>query len=100
HTRSYGDWSSDVCSSDLLTFGSANITGLAAEGFFLYTMDTANVLRVIDTSGDVMVARGSVSLSAGGGKLFIGNGTAYVAAANYRSEERRVGKECRVRGRR
>jgi hypothetical protein len=63
--------------------GSATTTGLATESFFLYTMDTANVLRVIDTSGDVMVSRGSLGLSAGGGKLSVGNGTAYVPAANY-----------------
>jgi hypothetical protein len=66
-----------------LTLGSASITGLANEGLFLYTMDTANNLRVIDISGDIMVSRGSLTLSAGGGKLFVGNGIAYVAAANY-----------------
>ena len=65
-----------------LTLGSGNITGIASEGFLLYSMDTANTLRVIDVSPGYMTARGSLAMPAGGGKLFVGNGIAYVAAGN------------------
>lgn len=65
-----------------LPLGSAAITDLANEGFFLYTMDSANTLRVIDLSGDVMATRGSVILPNGGGKLFVGGGIGYIAATS------------------
>jgi hypothetical protein len=66
-----------------LQLGGANITGLASEGFFLYAMDTANVLRALDISSGIMVARGSLTLSNGGGKLFVGGGIAYVPAEGF-----------------
>src|SRR5207248_4186272 len=62
HTRSYGDWSSDVCSSDL----AADQRNVAA--------DEARA------AATTLIGRGAV-LSGGA-----------------RSEERRVGKECRSRG--
>jgi hypothetical protein len=57
-----------------------DITGLAREGSFLYTMDSALRLRALDLSGGLMVARGSLVMPAGGGKLFVGGGIAYAAA--------------------
>src|SRR5207248_4555371 len=62
HTRSYGDWSSDVCSSDL--FFGVDVTALPA-----------GTPGVID-----------------------GTTLGYPVASLKRSEERRVGKECRSRG--
>src|SRR2546426_7504803 len=70
HTRLQGDWSSDVCSSDLgpmhcSTCSSENVSCPAGTGVW-----------VVKT----LVAR-----------------TRRTASANERSEERRVGKECRSR---
>ena len=38
-----------------LTVGSNNITGLALDGSFLYTLDSGNTLQVIDISNPLMV---------------------------------------------
>src|SRR5207248_7768245 len=65
HTRSYGDWSSDVCSSDLEMFG----------------RDVRDEERRSDGEPADVAAR----------KKVVGGG------AFLRSEERRVGKECRSR---
>jgi hypothetical protein len=78
-------------SFDLLAGGSlqtlplsgGTITGLAHEGTMLYTMDSNNTLRAIDISGLQMVPRGSLTLTYGGGQLFVGNGIAYVPAASF-----------------
>jgi hypothetical protein len=83
----------DVISYDLLTgeqyqdlVVSANpITGLAADGSFLYTMDTHFALHVVDVSGSFMANRGSLTLANGGGQVSVGNGIAYVAATNLNS---------------
>src|SRR5207248_3911664 len=61
HTRSYGDWSSDVCSSDLASC----VTSFAFSSSFMYFMATPK--------------------------------TNSRSRAENRSEERRVGKECRSR---
>src|SRR5437867_4860929 len=69
HTRSYGDWSSDVCSSDLdLKQGDAVIIG--------------DNTQIANAPASVAPPFGPV--------LFGGRGGG-------RSEERRVGKECRAR---
>src|SRR5207248_6281235 len=62
HTRSYGDWSSDVCSSDLRHL----------------RLDRARVAEVVGGAGAARVERARTE-------------------ALERSEERRVGKECRSR---
>jgi hypothetical protein len=75
----------DLLTGDFLQsvqLGSAGITGLASEGFFLYAMDSASTLWVIDATGDAMVARGSLALASAGGQLFVGDSIAYVAAFN------------------
>jgi membrane-associated phospholipid phosphatase len=61
-----------------------SITDVTHEGDELYTVDFGNRLRVFGTAGAAMVPRGSLVLPSGGGKLFVGNGIAYVAAANNR----------------
>src|SRR5438094_10396685 len=65
HTRSYGDWSSDVCSSDL------------EAGF-------KAILAKDPKNAPALFGRGLVAALAGD-------------KAGLRSEERRVGKECRCR---
>ena len=62
-----------------LPLGSAAITGIAREGTYLYTMDANRNLRAIDLGGVEMLAKGSLQLPDGGGKLFVGNGIAYAA---------------------
>src|SRR5437867_12996902 len=66
HTRSYGDWSSDVCSSDLKTCGLGHRRACALRG-------------------------------AGEGRLGATARAWPRQALRQRSEERRVGKECRAR---
>src|SRR5947207_5662766 len=61
HTRSLCDWSSDVCSSDLLGIG--EVDALLPQAFF---EETGFLLQILND-------------------------------AQLRSEERRVGKECRSR---
>src|SRR5258706_9693110 len=83
HTRLVSDWSSDVCSSDLL--GVVQDDHVAAG---LHVVEQALVVgpeivadRVRARAGHDRVVRGEI----GGGQLAL------------RSEERRVGKECRSR---
>src|SRR5947209_19365302 len=64
HTRYWRDWSSDVCSSDLMS------TGRWSSG---YLNDQRPVLIAVDGAADALL--------------------------EMRSEERRVGKECRSRWR-
>src|SRR5437763_5766305 len=76
HTRYIGDWSSDVCSSDLWP----SCTSTFARSFFQGTLlkDRANVLVQL---GQVQAAR-----------------VMKFTSVKERSEERRVGKECRTQG--
>src|SRR5204862_3607156 len=73
HTRSLRDWSSDVCSSDLDAGNSLMVIEHHLE-----------VIRTADWILDLGPEAGDR-----GGK---------VVGAGSRSEERRVGKECRTRG--
>src|SRR5690554_7299069 len=82
HTRCGRDWSSDVCSSDLNIPNNDYKTSLqVAKGAYVVSKDEGN----IDV---VLVANGSeVATLFEGAKLL----------RDKRSEERRVGKECRSR---
>src|SRR5688500_19817888 len=87
HTRLQGDWSSDVCSSDLKQIVSA----LDAAGF-------THLVWIPDTH------LGTWEAALGESKLKLirvcREGEAIGVAIGLRSEERRVGKECRLRWRR
>src|SRR5256885_10778375 len=82
HTRLQGDWSSDVCSSDLDMASVEKKHGHMSQGLdadpYLAAVRRA-VVREVETSGRSNQVRG-------------GEGVSYT-----RSEERRVGKECRSR---
>src|SRR5256885_7317077 len=83
HTRLQGDWSSDVCSSDLIPvqpdLSVAGHPEVFAVGDIAWITDTK--------TGKVLPQLGSVALESGH------HGGENIA----RSEERRVGKECRSR---
>src|SRR5690606_40545486 len=86
HTRFSRDWSSDVCSSDLLNI----------EGDRLEVMEEG---RVNVLTGNVSVVQGPNLLRSGKMTVYFNQGSSPGAApgSNIRSEERRVGKECRSR---
>src|SRR5256885_10872738 len=81
HTRLQGDWSSDVCSSDLAAdvLVMASLAQVASQYVFL--LFGANGIGSNATSSWVLL----------GGIIWI------VLMTAIRSEERRVGKECRSR---
>src|SRR3546814_16068012 len=88
------DWSSDVCSSDLETYGALDIAfanaGIIGDmgGIFDFDPDAwAETLRVNLIGPALMVKH------AGKAMVDQGRGGAIVLTAS-RSEERRVGKEC------
>src|SRR5207248_8785661 len=89
HTRSYGDWSSDVCSSDLLLSDRAvhRVIGLRQETARVHHPEAAPLpLRV----AEVTVAGSTGPLAH--------DGRPAADDAVERSEERRVGKEWRAGG--
>src|SRR4051794_41267694 len=76
HTRWTGDWSSDVCSSDLsyrVSSGSYNLSLSVLKRKFDIEQGSTLIWTGDPTSADIDIT------------------------ASYRSEERRVGKECRSR---
>src|SRR5207249_7704415 len=94
HTRSKRDWSSDVCSSDLLD-GAEDHT-LARQ----FAVGRTGQRWTVGTDGDAVACRGDrvPALAEGAG----GAGEPVVPGAEHeaqdeRSEERRVGKERRRR---
>src|SRR5205814_5930249 len=74
HTRCLSDWSSDVCSSDLMS-NSPSLT--------VITPQTAAVMTVKEGEFDIFDPSHVAPL------------VAWLASDDARSEERRVGKECR-----
>src|SRR2546430_8977394 len=83
HTRFDCDWSSDVCSSDLI--------GCTPGREFPGLADT--VRELVDAGMRVSVD----SFDAGEIRTAVAAGAELVLSVNRRSEERRVGKECRSR---
>src|SRR5256885_6332448 len=83
HTRLQGDWSSDVCSSDLLFLGLVQRVVARLDHHMAGGACAAHVAGMFDL--DVVVQQGLADRGSGG-RLDFG-----------RSEERRVGEECRSR---
>src|SRR3989442_3537024 len=81
HTRCGRDWSSDVCSSDLFTHHVARVVGEALSEVKPLLRDRATI-----TAADINSVERAVER-----EILI------VSAELKRSEERRVGKECRSR---
>src|SRR5690348_18208146 len=82
HTRWTGDWSSDVCSSDLVDFA----------GYTPTLVSYTSVFQPQDPITHPMVGVQACYRGGCPGTMFGAN-----APAQTRSEERRVGKECRCR---
>src|SRR5206468_4566758 len=85
HTRSDRDWSSDVCSSDLASVARSRKrrvvrSGVAGERGVTRDVSTPT-LDALSAGAPTSVARSKV-----------------IAKSSLRSEERRVGKECKSRG--
>src|SRR5438128_6148513 len=93
HTRCYRDWSSDVCSSDLNLGGPVVIPGTdfnktRDKAFFFFGFEHLNQLPAGTLHQYFVPTPGMMS----------GDFTAAsLAPYKQRSEERRVGKECRSR---
>src|SRR5207249_7512400 len=84
HTRSKRDWSSDVCSSDLTLFPMVILTGMIERFWTLEVEDgTASSFK---TLFGTMIIAATISVV-----------VSIPAVVSHRSEERRVGKECRSR---
>src|SRR5260221_7715879 len=82
HTRSLCDWSSDVCSSDLADLRLS--AGAEAQVSVAEALDSPRYFAVLDRLDQLIAAPPGTYLA---GR----------AAGKARSEERRVGKECRSR---
>src|SRR5207245_7227331 len=94
HTRCYRDWSSDVCSSDLFD---------AAREIWPRGDRPAAIREAAETfrgrfkeQGQIRAIR-TVDLVAAAYPTLFAFGGAAKGLNPYRSEERRVGKECRAR---
>src|SRR5690606_40135468 len=95
HTRFSRDWSSDVCSSDLATDVTVPIDIPPAANRATLTLANGDVIMLDSASdGQLAVQQGTRILKEADRIIYEGNRT----PANERSEERRVGKECRYRG--
>src|SRR5207248_5817615 len=97
HTRSYGDWSSDVCSSDLHQVREI-------EEFGRLEVDNPEFLMALVDARHIAGDRGlferfeAAFHHAGTHAHVVGALNGLIDERYGRSEERRVGKECRWRG--
>src|SRR3546814_17780956 len=83
------DWSSDVCSSDLMAAANGAARVLVGQNGILSTPAASAVIRARKTGGGLIL---SASHNPGGPEGDFG--LKYNIPAGGRSEERRVGKEC------
>src|SRR5205814_3384712 len=79
HTRCLSDWSSDVCSSDLVKIAERRVE----EQNLLAELGRAKAQDQVDAQNDLVSSK---------------NQRTQALVGHTRSEERRVGKECRCRG--
>src|SRR5205814_7418490 len=86
HTRCLSDWSSDVCSSDLLAAIAVGVIALVWPGRTLLVLGVLFGIYLLISGVMEIVAAFGDHISAGMRVLNV-----------IRSEERRVGKECRSR---
>src|SRR5206468_8960410 len=96
HTRSDRDWSSDVCSSDLNPATGEILAMVGSRDYFDEEHDgNVNVTLALRQPGSSIKP---INYAAGLGKGIITAASPFVDKPTcFRSEERRVGKECRSR---
>src|SRR5690606_40199698 len=92
HTRFSRDWSSDVCSSDLMSFGPADATSRKAAKRPLRTQPVVTITPL--PIGNLPSAS-PVDIGAACSPLNLPP-LQFIFISRYRSEERRVGKEGRL----
>src|SRR5205807_6838338 len=92
HTRLQGDWSSDVCSSDLGVGSYGYSTSLLLASSIFQTAQASTFPSMRAATGNACSARSDPSR---GTRIRLN--IPYVSFQEHRSEERRVGKECRSR---
>src|SRR5690606_40117016 len=97
HTRFSRDWSSDVCSSDLSRIGGIQLAQLAEESLRRH----AQAFPERPANGHTLPVGGRYQYREGGEYHLFNPSTIHdlqqAVRDNDRSEERRVGKECRAR---
>src|SRR5205807_3389003 len=97
HTRLQGDWSSDVCSSDLkVVHHFAAARRVADMHRFLEIEMCGQRCEIVDVVIHVMAATGLSGTAMAA--AVVGDDSIAVVEEEHRSEERRVGKEWRWRG--
>src|SRR5207249_9705637 len=92
HTRSKRDWSSDVCSSDLdlsLAVPAGTVYGFIGPNGSGKTTTLRMIMRILHPEQGVIRVLGETAFGAATDRV------GYLPEE--RSEERRVGKECRAR---
>src|SRR5205807_5276972 len=89
HTRLQGDWSSDVCSSDLDRGSPENAAALDRSGCYDFFLSGR-----IQSSHGAAAAMNSPGIATPATRPTIERKTSEISIMQ-RSEERRVGKECR-----
>src|SRR3712207_7711979 len=97
HTRYWRDWSSDVCSSDL-SISEREIVGLVGESGSGKTLFTKCILGILPEISKITYD--TFEVKADLGAVFQNAFTSLnptMKIGKQRSEERRVGKECRSR---
>ncbi len=67
---------------NLANLGGSTLTDITIDGTTLFTMDSGRTLRAITVAGDILTPRGSLTLATGGGKIFVGNGVAYIGGTS------------------
>src|SRR5207248_8259573 len=95
HTRSYGDWSSDVCSSDLESISQADMFDME---YWSLEQAKLGAARELPLAGQIAVITGAAgAIGAAIAHVFAAAGAevALLDLDEHRSEERRVGKEWR-----
>src|SRR3546814_17286692 len=86
------DWSSDVCSSDLV-YTPKPIVPICNRPFLLYQIDTLRRAGVTDITLSLSYQPEKIEQQLGDGSQF-GVKLKYTVEPKPRTEERRVGKEC------
>src|SRR5205814_7803774 len=95
HMRCLSDWSSDVCSSDLSFYFSYNSILLKRDSLVTLSAQGKTVRQILD-----LLFRGTVEYKENGNYIILRRAppkTSEITIRADRSEERRVGKECRSR---